>query len=108
MKRLACKTQLSLKDFMCKARKVATAQCSMVPESVAAECFPDAQATQGKTRERFDGGVGGFDPAWTICDPSWTFVKKYRGVVVPTVGLYTLYSLKRSMIDLLFPGLDLD
>lgn len=51
MKRLASKTQPSLKDFMSKARKKATAQCSMVPESVAEECFPDAQANtiQGKT-----------------------------------------------------------
>jgi hypothetical protein len=44
---------------MCKAQKVATAQCSMIPESVAVEYFPDVQATQGKTRERLDGGVGG-------------------------------------------------
>lgn len=53
MKRLASKKQLSLDDFKFKARKKETAQCSMVPESVAAECFPngDAQANKipGKT-----------------------------------------------------------
>ena len=51
MKRLASKTQPSLKDFMSKARKKATTQCSIVPESVAEECFPDAQVNtiQGKT-----------------------------------------------------------
>lgn len=51
MKRSACNTQLNLKDFMSKARKVmATAQSSMVTEAVgaeAAECHPDQQSKLG-------------------------------------------------------------
>ena len=45
MKRSASNTQLSLKNFMCKARKVmVTAQCNMVPEEVGTECHLDAPA----------------------------------------------------------------